>query len=396
MANFILQFGILKKKQEYQFEIVSIDKKLNRLELYAKHLVGKNLEQNPKINELKYQIPELDHMTSISQKAIEGNEIKIKEWNEIDSDYSNFKDIVNQELDRLGLEFRLELLNNDLGYKIKHINSKIKLKARDLSEGERRLLSFLYFYYNLFEKVNKEEQKIDSSIDTIIIDDPITSFDADNRFFLIERINHFINNISQKNVQIFLLTHSSFDFHSFAYNYNSSKKTNWKINKDISGKSQIEKVKATELKNYSDYYRNTFSELADFSLKSKTDVNKCTNYTKFGNQMRFVLESNARTNYDIENVTSKSLHSLTQYYSIPDGLIEEFKNAINLINSLSHGRSYIDDFLNGMTAKQLQIKIRIILQVLYLKDSYHVQIMTNYKLNKTTVGNWNIIKLSNK
>ncbi|SCA92719.1 putative mobile element (chromosomal cassette SCCmec type IVc) [Pseudolactococcus piscium] len=115
----ILDISILKKKQEYQFEIVSIDKKLNRLELYAKHLVGKNLEQNPKINELKYQIPELDHMTSISQKAIEGNEIKIKEWNEIDSDYSNFKDIVNQELDRLGLEFRLELLNNDLGYKIK-------------------------------------------------------------------------------------------------------------------------------------------------------------------------------------------------------------------------------------------------------------------------------------
>ncbi|WFR75157.1 AAA family ATPase [Lactococcus lactis] len=94
--------------------------------------------------------------------AISDNKQQIRTWSEQTDEYTPFKEIVNQELAQLGLEFKLQLLDSGQGYKIEHLNTEIEMTVDDLSEGERRLLAFIHFYYDLFENFTKSSGKFDS------------------------------------------------------------------------------------------------------------------------------------------------------------------------------------------------------------------------------------------
>ncbi|WP_161978458.1 AAA family ATPase [Streptococcus sp. S784/96/1] len=375
----------LKKQFEEELEI--INDSLNTLEHVAKYQIGNKLSDNKRVDFVEKQLKLTDKIISNNNLALDKNNEKITEWKNTKSDYNAFKNLVNSEFQKLGFEFKLEIIETGFGYKLSHSNPLVNLKVKDLSEGERRFLAFLHFYYDLFESINEDGGFIDSTIKTIVIDDPITSFDADNRIYLIERINHFISKIQSDNVQLFVLTHSSYDFHNFGYNAGSYKKM-WRILKGTDGHSYIQNLKADELKNFSDYYKSIFLEVADFALLNKTKIQECVNPYTFGNKMRLILESNARSNYNIENVTSKSISNLITYYQVEKVDEKPFEDAVNLINSLSHGRSYYDESLNQITPKQIQKAIRFILKVFGNKDINHLKIMTNNKIRQLEIDNW--------
>lgn len=388
---FALDVAIQDRKKELSKELEKVKSDLSNQEILAKHQIAQNLQNTQRVLDLETLIPKYDTRKHKENIAIHDNEQQIKIWNERTDEYAPFKEIVNDELARLGLEFKLQLLDSGLGYKIEHNNSNVTMTIEDLSEGERRLLAFIHFYYDLFESITDKFEKIDSTIQTIVIDDPITSFDADNRILLIERINSIIKKISNKNdIQIFILTHSSFDFHSFAYNVGNDKKR-WRITKDLKGESKIILVSNEELRNFSDYYKSSFLELAEFAVLTKSELSEKPNAYHYGNKMRVVLESNARSNYNIENVTSAVVPTLIDFYNVDEDLQEKFENAVNLINSFSHGRSYYDEHMNVVAPKTMRDAIRVILKVLFDKDLYHVQVMTNKKITNTIVKNWNLV-----
>lgn len=386
---FALDIAIQRKKTESSKELDAVKKDLSNQESLAKHQVAKNLQNISRVLELEAMIPKYEEQINKEKLAIYENKQQIKIWSERSDDYAPFKEIVNQELVQLGLEFKLELLNSGQGYRIEHNNAEVEMTVEDLSEGERRLLAFIHFYYDLFENISENSEKIDSAIQTIVIDDPITSFDADNRILLIERINSVIGRINNEDIQIFVLTHSSFDFHSFGYNVGNDKKR-WRVNKDLNGESKITLVPDEELKNFSDYYKSAFLELADFALLTNSELSEKLNAYHYGNKMRVVLESNARSNYNIENVTSTVVPTLIDYYKVDEKLCVKFGDAINLINSFSHGRSYYDEHINFVAPKTMRNAIRMIIKVLFDKDLHHVRLMTNGKITKKVVKDWNL------
>lgn len=265
-------------------------------------------------------------------------------------------------------------------------NSDETLSRDDLSEGEFRLLAFLHFYYDLFDDTSRN---LRNNFNTVIVDDPITSLDANNRYYITELINDCIKLAMENQIQLFIFTHSSLDFHNFGY-LDRSKKNNsgnpklayWRINKNELGNSEVVMQDANELRNYSDYYKSLFQSVTEFALISKARINEEQNFIHYGNQARLVFESHARSHYSIENVTNSALNQLIEVYNIPEAKEEKFKSMLDVINSLSHGFSIMDISNNSKSPEEIQKAIRTMLGVLYIKDPEHVRAMSNGDLNK--------------
>ena len=92
---------------------------------------------------------------------------------------------VNSILQDLGFtSFKLDYDSNSKGYKLIRPNSPLtNCDVNTLSEGEKTILTFLYFVQNIDEAASSSN----SSRPTVIIDDPIASTDSQT-FFLITQI----------------------------------------------------------------------------------------------------------------------------------------------------------------------------------------------------------------
>lgn len=329
------------------------------------------------INSNKEQIQE-------AEKCKEANKDWITKLKTNSSNLKQFSEIVNKRFEILDINIELEPNIETESYRVIHRVTKERLNLVDLSEGEKRLIGFLHFYYKLFMIADSEMKE---NIEYIIIDDPITSLDTENRYHLTKIINQFIELSKSENKQVFVFTHSSFDFHNFAFKgKNNTKETShWYIEK-IDGISKVNKLTKEELSNYSDYYRTVFNEVMSFALKGKNKVNKLDNYIKYANKVRFILESHARSHYKIEYATAASATELSNYYDIVKEKIEDIEESLDIINSLSHGISFIDNHYYELSVTEVQDAIRKVIGIIYNKDKQHVSAICSGVLNKENKG----------
>lgn len=231
---------------------------------------------------------------SIKNKIIEDNNSinnEIRSIREQSSDYSDFMNFLNEILELLDLKFRLRQKQNEENiYVIRDLDDK-PISVSQISEGEKRLLSLIYFYYELFEDSDQKQFK-KSDIELIVIDDPISSLDEDNRFYIIEIIRAVLN-IKDDNLQIFILTHSWQDFCDMTYfikNSSSRNETDYSFYevKKTSGEtpsSYIQKLDRGETP-----YIKLYREIFDISTKTTLDdLPDCSVYHSY-NSMRKVFE----------------------------------------------------------------------------------------------------------
>ncbi|MDK1724840.1 AAA family ATPase [Dellaglioa algida] len=369
---------ILKKNLE------DINEKIRKVEQVAKSWIGQELKDNLQVNNYAKNIKNMKRNMSVNQGIIEENESWMENLQKSSSDLKPFKDLVNQQFKLIGVGFRLDIMTDNKHYLITHNSLNINLKTKDLSEGERRLLGFLHFYYDLFDKPH---ESLMADIKLVIIDDPITSLDNDNRYYLTELINKFIKEVSDLECQFFLFTHSSFDFHNIGYGSNKIASF-FKVSKNSSGESQIMVAGNHERQNYSDYYQANFKEIFKFAQCSKSKISEF-NFLSFGNKTRLVFESHARTHYRLENTTKSSIDKLITFYEVKTEFKDQFIGTLDIVNSLSHGMTFAD--YNQISAKEVQDAVRFILAVLYKKDRYHVEEMVDdlvCKANNANVMVW--------
>ncbi|MBS7524832.1 hypothetical protein LGVB_01735 (plasmid) [Lactobacillus gasseri] len=366
-----------KKASIYRGKIKDINSQLSQIESVAKSWVGNQLQENNEIPKIIEGIQKDKELIEKYTLIIHENNKWISRQESETSDLKTFRDLSNHQFDLLGLNFRLEIMPDDQHYLVKSTISDKKLSTKDLSEGECRLLGFLQFYFDLFDKPYKS---LAPGVDLIILDDPITSLDINNRYYLTELVNKLIKELSSLSSQLFIFTHSSLDFHNFGFNANKEKTEWFKISKNSHGNSSISIAGPDEKKNYSDYYQANFKDLFQFALipqgKLPTD-----NYISYGNKARLLFESHARTHYRIEYTTNREHDKLKEFYRIPDNADEDFTNMLDVINSLSHGMTFADE--NPISSRELQRSIRFLFEVLYNKDRFHVEQMAGDLINKS-------------
>lgn len=115
---------------------------------------------------------------------------------------------LNEVLSSLGIQIILSLKENN--YYLKHALEGCDLTIDNISEGEKNLLALLYF--ELY--TDKNQESFNSEIELVVIDDPISSLDDSNKFYVLEIVKKIL---SENTPPIFLFTHLWNDFCQITY-----------------------------------------------------------------------------------------------------------------------------------------------------------------------------------
>lgn len=194
-------------EEKKKLKLKDLNKKIDNITTIVTGSIGLEILENQTIKEELSNIKEEEEEYRKQEKLNTEINLEIARLRENQSDYNDFKLFLNSVFESINLHIRLKSDETNKNYYLYHPIEEIVLGVKDISEGEKNLLAFLFFYFELFEDDN--QSNIKSNITTLIIDDPINSFDEANRFYVLELIKNLIKN---KFDQIFLFTHSWNDF----------------------------------------------------------------------------------------------------------------------------------------------------------------------------------------
>lgn len=379
-----------------------INKKIQECNLKIEKF-NENVQSKDKIKEDLSRINK-----ELSYKEIKEflNSYKIKklEKNKVDENLKNElkikRDVVEQlkslELKLSNIDIACDVINAYLKY-IFYDSSRLKIhpqegfyivkcrgenvKLSSLSIGERNAISICYFFSQLFKGKAINEVFRDTYL--LVIDDPISSFDFENKvgiYSFLRFILSELHSINSKSKAI-IFTHDLESFQHFQKIYsdiNLSKKisTNQLINK------KIETIKTENFNEYSVLLQNIY----DYAAGTNRENFELT----IGNIMRRVLEAFATFNFKmgIDELTTNN-EVLSRLPS--EAIKNHYKNSMYrlVLNSESHflerTRGLIDrEFMESFSTTE-KIKIsKDILFLLYTLNPLHVEI--HLKKEKEEIG----------
>ncbi|HRE56707.1 MAG TPA: AAA family ATPase [Candidatus Kapabacteria bacterium] len=281
--------SITKTKSE---QLSELRKKQNKLTTLVKGAIGLEIIKSAPIKDKLKEVndKEVDLKENRDNNKKKQQEIQnLKQQKSLTKDFADF---VSQILNDINISLKVVLDTDNKNYIIKSTNENTTLTIKDISEGEKNLLALLFFYYELFS--DKKQQNVKLEIELIIVDDPISSMDDSNKFYILELMKNLLGLQKQ---QVFILTHSWEDYCSLSYG-----KKAWEDSKDKDG-NKIESHFATfEIKknngkselykshNIEKPYNYLFKEIYVFSQKSEEELKTECQIYHYPNVMRRIFE----------------------------------------------------------------------------------------------------------
>tara|TARA_R110001592_G_scaffold174368_2_gene413198 strand:+ start:3174 stop:5321 length:2148 start_codon:yes stop_codon:yes gene_type:complete len=269
--------SISKAKHELLLEL---RKKQNNLTTLVKGAIGLEIRKSATIKEKLKEVK--DKVIDVKEKR-ENNKKKQQEIQDLKQQKSltkDFADFVSQILNDINISLKVVLDTDNKNYIIKSTNENATLTIKDISEGEKNLLALLFFYYELF--ADNKQQRIKPEIELIIVDDPISSMDDSNKFYILEMMK---NLLELKNQQIFVMTHSWDDYCNLSYGQeNNQTFATFEIRKNNGVSTLVELSRKVKPYNY------LFKEIYEFSKKSGEDIKTECQIYHYPNVMRRIFE----------------------------------------------------------------------------------------------------------
>ena len=307
-------------------------------------------------NELEKELENVESEIKQSEYIIQENKQKIVELQSQILNIENTVNAINSNLKEMGIvDFFIEKHNENF-YRIAREND-IKINFKTLSEGEKTIISFLYFLQLCKGKESGDEI---TNGKIVVIDDPISSL-SHNHVFNISQLIHqncFKQNDDIK--QIFILTHNLYFFHEIIHlvvgKKGESKNTKiYRLTKYTN--SRIEEIKRGDILNeYESYWHiviecknnpqesekyryilpNTIRNILEYFFAF---VNK-DKYNEFlKNQASFQCEAflrylNRESHSDGENITDFKEMDISK-------ILEDFENIFKKSNNEAHYKKYM-------------------------------------------------------
>lgn len=196
-----------------------------------------------------------------------------------------------------------------------------------LSEGERNLVTFLYFMYSLRGNAEDSGHNVEK---IVMIDDPVSSLDNDVLFLVSSMIRDLFRSVydgSNSIKQLFVLSHNLYFFKEVSYHKGLKKQETgfWMI------------TKADNISKITYYYKNPVSSTYEMLWDEVRNANSTPvnhNTTALANTMRRILE------YYFRFLGGMDLNQF--HLQFPDGERQVFKSLITWANAGSH--SEFDDY----------------------------------------------------
>ena len=239
-------------------------------------------------------------------------------------------------------ENRLEIEYSDGVYRL--LSHGKSVKPCDVSVGERNIIGLSYFFTSIFE--GKEEKDAYAAETVLVIDDPISSYDFENRIGILSFIKYKLSTFLEGNqsTKALIMTHdlmTFYDIHKILEEVVDSCKAKGSPNKFKFNRYEISDNKLIP---FSYNSRHEYTEL----IKSIYEY-ACGNATEheliIGNEMRQVLEAFSTFEYkkSIEKISTDD--EILQILEKPEYRIY-FKNLMYRL--VLHGGSHREEQIKAM------------------------------------------------
>ena len=288
-------------------------------------------------------------------------------------------DLINKELKYVFYSNnRLTVGTNDdkSAYTLK--SNGMDVKPSDISAGERNILALCYFFVEMLDNTNEGRKFTNESL--TIIDDPISSFDHENRIGIMSLLRRNTEKIlsANENSKIVVMTHdlqAAFDTkRAFDEIHDIFKQHNKKCINNIF------ELKNRTLTEFRYRKRNEYSELLT-EVYEFANGDNIENETSIGNTMRRTLEAFSTFVYKkgIEEIsTCDEIIQVLRKEDIRYG--EYFKSLMYrlVLNGESHSEERVrtmmddNDFFETLTLEEKQRTAKDIICFIYLLNPLHV------------------------
>lgn len=367
---------LLKLIKKLDIEIKSYNQKVDNIS----KTIAESCELNKKIarneidSDLEIYIEQKEAMYHNKEEMVKlQNQIRELdiELNGLNSQKKNINialDRINKDLeyiffekDRLSLAFE-----NDKYIVLSHKN---KVELSKISVGERNAIALCYFFTQILENTDENNEYTNDFL--LIIDDPISSFDFENKIgiysFLRNKLNKILfNNATNKCI---VLTHELEAMMNFEKYYSEFKDKGIKISYLYLQNKQIQPFN-NEIKNN---YTKLLNIMYDYAINPSD-----TNELIIGNTMRKVLE--AFSTFESKNSIESFMRDEDILGLIPSNLKEYFQNFMYrlVLNGESHfGESAMiypeSDFFAYISTPEKQITAKNLLCFMYIINPLHIK-----------------------
>lgn len=340
-------------------------------------------------NELAYYETKDDYQ-QYQDKSKEKSICEIK-YHTCEKQFKDYeREISDLESQKLNIDIAVNEINKSLSYiffspnrlAIKNQNSKYYLLSRGksvkpnrVSVGERNALALCYFFTEIIQQRELAEAYCQEYL--IVIDDPISSLDMENKVGIISYLKYCLTRFlkGNKHTRIILMTHDKqmmYDFEKFLTEIMELCK--------VEEGGQVSKYKKLELVSgeLQEFKTTThdYTELLELVFSYATGRDRSSSENFIGNAMRKILEAYGTFNY------KQNIHKLTTDPMIVSKIDEQYRDYFeNLMYRLVlHGESHFEDpvkvlnidFFGTISDEEREKTARDLLVLLYLLDDIHV------------------------
>lgn len=395
--------------EDFSTNIIELEKTLNNI---IKKLEDKRIEFNKAIDEkannkkqldklnlqiswyeivndyksLKIQEEAYNNLLLSIQKNSENIEKISNEIAKLQSDKQNVKianDKINLYLEYIFLakdKLKIEYDNKQDSYIVKSHNKDIRPK--DLSTGERNIIALCYFFTKILENTNEKDEFKEPCL--IILDDPISSFDMENKIGIYTFLRMMFDKIIKNNTESKIINFT----HSLETILNLGK-----VCSDINVGYVLFELQNQQLVDFKYKKRNDYQKMLEdvysYAMIDNFDISNELDDT-IGNTMRKLLEAYATFNYN------KNIEELTRNEKILEKLEEKPKEYFNnfmyrlVLNDESHT---FDNTRNinfyDYTSREEKVRTaKSVLLLLYLLDKTHLQLYFNDETYLENIKKW--------
>lgn len=334
-------------------------RKINKLETILKGAIGCEIKNNLVIDKNFSEMDKLAEEQNNLEKRLKNNAGEIKRLQSQKSDLSDFSDYLNGVLLEAGVDFSLEV--EDGHYVLRHTDGQA-LSVDGISEGERNLLALVYFY---FEMLENESGEIKEEIRLVIVDDPSSSLDSENYFYITELMKELLR---KKDIQVFILTHYWSGFCDMVYGLQGNDRVKC-----------FEVIKARQISNIVELpngsveppYKRLYKEVYVFTEIAVEDISQ-EQSLHMPNTIRRVLEEYVKFKLNVDFATSaKSGEIAKAIYGVEKSELSSGKRQrlnvlLNVCNILSHKASN-----HPKEPKEIHDAARTLINAIKENDKYH-------------------------
>ena len=372
----------ISEKKKIQVELLLLNKKI------AYYNIKKDYENYQKQNQIREKI-ERDCKNAQQSYLKEESEIR-----KIQAQKTNIGiaiDNINNALEYIF--FAKDRLTIELRNQKYYLKSKGKdVLPKNVSQGERNIVALSYFFTQIME--NQEADKLFQKEQFIVIDDPISSFDFENRIGILSYLRYQLSQMLKCNdkSKIIILTHdlsTMFNLMKTIEDIAQSKKQDNSGPKITFSKLELRNGNIIDFLNKHNEYKTLLNNVYDYAENGAKGNDELT----IGNIMRRVLEAFSTFVYN------KGIEDLTNNSEIINAMGDKSTYFSNFMYRLIlHGESHYQtqihsmrndlDFLDYISETEKQRTARDLLCMLYILNPLHIKIYIEENKKIDQIKQW--------